>query len=1021
MELVVGASEATMKSLLGKLGNLLAQEYALISGIRGDIQYINDELASMQAFLRDLSNVPEGHSHGHRMKDWMKQIRDIAYDVEDCIDDFAHRLPQDSISDAKWSFLLTKIYELWTWWPRRVIASNIAQLKVRAQQIADRRSRYGVNNPEHLDSSSSARTRAVNYEIAEYQVTSPQIIGIKEPVGMKTVMEELEVWLTNPQAENGQAVLSIVGFGGVGKTTIATALYRKVSEKFQCRASVAVSQNYDQGKVLNSILSQVSNQEQGSSTTISEKKNLTSGAKSMLKTALSLLRGNCICQPENDGNPDNTPIRLQETTDDDQNPRKLEQLLAEKSYILLIDDIWSAETWESIRSILPKNNKGGRIIVTTRFQAVGSTCSPLETDRLHTVDFLTDDESQNLFNTSICESKIRKDSNKVDEQVPEEIWKICGGLPLAIVTMAGLVACNPRKACCDWSKLCKSLFPEQETPLTLDGVTRILDCCYNDLPADLKTCLLYLSIFPKGWKISRKRLSRRWIAEGFANEKQGLTQERVAEAYFNQLTRRNLVRPMEHGSNGKVKTFQVHDMVLEYIMSKSIEENFITVVGGHWQMTAPSNKVRRLSMQSSGSNRGSSTKGLNLAQVRSLTVFGNLNHVPFHSFNYGIIQVLDLEDWKGLKERHMTEICQMLLLKYLSIRRTEISKIPSKIQKLEYLETLDIRETYVRDLPKSIVQLKRIISILGGNKNTRKGLRLPQEKSKKPIKNPSPQGKTKEPAKKGFLSQEKGKGAMKALRVLSGIEIVEESSEVAAGLHQLTGLRKLAIYKLNITKGGDTFKQLQSSIEYLGSCGLQTLAINDENSEFINSLGDMPAPPRYLVALELSGKLEKLPKWITSITTLNKLTISVTVLRTETLEILHILPSLFSLTFAFSLSAAKQDQDIIKDILENNKLDSDGEIVIPAEGFKSLKLLRFFAPLVPKLSFLDKNAMPALEIIEMRFKDFEGLFGIEILENLREVHLKVSDGAEAITKFLVNDLKVNTEKPKVFVDGIVTA
>nr|QXN65409.1 NLR-type disease resistance protein [Oryza brachyantha]QXN65410.1 NLR-type disease resistance protein [Oryza brachyantha]QXN65411.1 NLR-type disease resistance protein [Oryza brachyantha] len=1017
MELVVGASEATMKSLLGKLGNLLAQEYALISGVRGDIQYINDELASMQAFLRDLSTVPEGHSHDHRMKDWMKQIRDIAYDVEDCIDDFAHRLPQDSISAAKCSFLLTKIYELWTWWPRRDIASNIAELKARAQQIADRRNRYGVNNPEHGDSSNSTRTHVAAYDIAEYQVTSPQIIGTKEPVGMTDVMDQLEGWLTSPQAEKGRAVLSIVGFGGVGKTTIATALYSKVSGKFQCRASVSVSQNYDQDTVLRSILNQVSNQEQGSSITFSDKKTPTSGTKSTLKTALSLLGRYCICQPGNNGSPDKTQMTPE--TMDYQLLQELKKRLNEKSYILLIDDIWSAKTWESIIAFLPENNKASKIIVTSRFQAVGSTCSASGTDRLHTVGYLTDNESKKLFKTSLFESRIRKDSKKVDEQLPEEIWKICGGLPLAIVTMAGLVACNPSKPDCDWRKLSKSLFPETVTSLTLEGVKRILDCCYNDLTADLKTCLLYLSIFPKGCKISRKRLTRRWIAEGFASEKQGLIEDGVAETYFNQLTIRNLIRPVEHGSNGKVKTFQVHDMVLEYIMSKSIEENFITVVGGHWQMTAPSNKVRRLSMQTSGSKQGSSTKGLNLAQVRSLTVFGNLNHVPFHSFNYGIIQILDLEGWKGLNERHMTEICQMLVLKYLSIRRTEVAKIPSKIQKLEYLETLDIRETYVEELPKSVGQLKRISSILGGNKKTQKGLRFPQEKSKKQVINPSSQGNTKEPAKKGFLSQEKGKGAMNALRVLTGIEIVEEPSAVAAGLHQLTGLKKLAIYKLNISKDSDTFRELHSSIEYLGSCGLQTLAINDENSDFINSLDELSAPPRYLVALELSGKLKKLPQWIKRITTLNKLTISVTVLRTETFKTLHTLHSLFSLTFA--LSAVKQDQDIIKDIIEDNKLESDGEIVVPGGGFKSLKLLRFFAPFVPKLSFSDKNAMPALEIIEMQFKDFEGLFGIEILENLREVHLKVGNGAEEITKFLVNDLKNNTEKPKVFVDGIVTA
>jgi hypothetical protein len=102
MELVVGASEATMKSLLGKLGDLLSQEYSLIRGVRGDIQYINDELASMQAFLRDLSSAPEGQDN--RMKDWMKQIRDMAYDCEDCIDDFAHRLPNEPVSDFTCSY-----------------------------------------------------------------------------------------------------------------------------------------------------------------------------------------------------------------------------------------------------------------------------------------------------------------------------------------------------------------------------------------------------------------------------------------------------------------------------------------------------------------------------------------------------------------------------------------------------------------------------------------------------------------------------------------------------------------------------------------------------------------------------------------------------------------------------------------------------------------------------------------------------------------------------------------------------
>ncbi|CAL4990949.1 unnamed protein product [Urochloa decumbens] len=997
-----------MKSLLGKLGGLLAQEYALVRGVRGDVQYIYNELATMQAFLRDLSSAPE--EQGHRMKDWMKQIRDMAYDCEDCIDDYFHRLPNDSIRDVKCSFIVRTIYEVWTWWPRHEIASNIADLKIRAQQIADRRGRYGVDNPSNCNGNSS---RATTYDIAEHQVASRQLVDVKVPVGVTDDMKKLEEWVDGP--DKGHGVLSIIGFGGVGKTTIATALYRKVSNKFDCRAWVNVSQNYDQEAVLRSILKQVMPQdkdqisrknqdrdqeEQSTREGSLEKKHLAAHVMNTLKQAVPFVREHK--QQGNDETCDKKQMKI-EAMYGNQLVNEVIEHLKEKSYLLLIDDIWSAKTWGDIRNCLPiENKKCSRIIVTSRFQAVGAACSPSgTTNHLHTVEFLNAVESKNLFKQSVYESKSSKDSETVDK-VPEEILKICGGLPLAIVSMAGLVACNPNKPSSHWDKVCKSLFPESVTALSLDGVTRILDFCYNDLPGDLKTCALYLSMFPKGSKVSMKRLTRRLTAEGFVSEKQGLTEEEVAETYFNQLMRRKLIRPVEHNSNGKVKTFQVHDMVLEYIVSKSNEENFITVVGGHWMMPPPSNKVRRLSMQSSGSKHENMTKNINLSQVRSVTVFGSLKQLPFHSFNNGIIQVLDLEGWKGLKERHVkNDICKMLVLKYLSLRRTEIAKITKKIVKLEYLETLDIRETHVEELPKSVEKLKRISSILGGNKNPQKGLRLPQEKVHRLRKNTRNQ-------------------------------------------LQMTGLKKLAIYKLDVKKGTKTFTQLLSSIAYLCSYGLQTLAINDETSDFINSLDSMSAPPKYLIALELSGnKLERPPEWISKLHTLSKLTLSLTVLRTDTFKLIKDLPSLFSLTF--SLSLAEQNQDIIMDILENNKSESDGEIFIPA-GFPCLKLLRFVAPLVPKLGFGD-NAMPELEMIQMRFEAFEGLFGIDTLENLWEVHLRVNgqaaelkggDEAETqeteapeikerkeadeITRFLVEDLKnYTTDKLKVIVDYVVNA
>ncbi|OEL19134.1 hypothetical protein BAE44_0019846 [Dichanthelium oligosanthes] len=430
-------------------------------------------------------------------------------------------------------------------------------------------------------------------------------------------------------------------------------------------------------------------------------KNQVEHIRSTLKQAVPLTRVHS--QQFHDGNSDTKQIKI-EIMDHDQLVEELKNHLAGKRYLLLIDDIWSAKTWDSIRLCFPtENNKGSRIIVTTRFQDVGATCSQGDRiDLLHTIDFLNAGDSKTLFDQSVSESRSSRLSEKKQHQVPEEIWKICGGLPLAIVTIAIL------------------------SPAIQTGV--------------------------------KKRLTRRWIAEGFVSEKQGLTEKEVAETYFNQLMRRNIIRPVEHSSNGKVKTFQVHDMVLEYIVSKSSQENFITVVGGHRMMPAPSNKVRRLSMQSSGSNNANSTKGISLSQVRSLTVFGSLNEIPFDSFNNGIIQVLDLEGWKGLKVKHLHDTCKMLVLKYLSLRRTEIAKILSDIEKVKYLETLDIRETDVGELPKSVGQLKRISGILGRTKSRRRGSRLPDEKIKDPRKN--------------MLPQEKSKDAMKALRCCQGLRLL---------------------------------------------------------------------------------------------------------------------------------------------------------------------------------------------------------------------------------------------------------
>ncbi|CAD6270760.1 unnamed protein product [Miscanthus lutarioriparius] len=512
---------------------------------------------------------------------------------------------------------------------------------------------------------------------------------------------------------------------------------------------------------------------------------------------------------------------------------------------------------------------------------------------------------------------------------------------------------------------------------------------YETLSTDLQSCMLYLGTFPKSYKISRKRLTRRWLAEGLLGAQAGYTAEEIAEKYFSYLLQRNIIRPTDHCTDGTVKTCQVHDMIHEFIVRKSNEESFINVVGGHWLMPKVISKVRRLSVHATDHVQ-EEIEDMNLSRVRSLAVFGTSHKFPFHFFKFRIVQVLDLEGCRGLKKHHMKRVSEMILLKYLSLRKTDIDRFPSKIGRLTYLETLDIRETNVSVLPKSITGLQLLCKLIGGNKKTRKSLKLPKEMATRP---------------------------MVTLRILSGIQIVE-GPHALTDLHNYTALRKLLIYKLNLQKDNLAFQDLMSSIEYLGSGHLQPLEIDDESSEFINSLDSMATPPRHLTSLQLYGKLLKVPEWVTYLEDLVKLTISVTVLRTDTFKLLASMQKLFCVTFSFS--AEKQDS-YIEDIIKENKQNSGGSILVPGGEYKSLKLLRFTSPHLPSLTF-SEGAMPELQRIDLQFTKLEGLRNMDNLASLLEVHLTMNTQADEATREIVRGLSMaatggSAKKLKVIVDA----
>ncbi|KAH7677345.1 P-loop containing nucleoside triphosphate hydrolase protein [Dioscorea alata] len=606
------------------------------TGVDKRLQKLQYSLLLIQPLVED---AEERQLTDQAIRCWLLLLKDAVYDAEDILDEAnTHELliqrkaelsgrPRSKVREffsLGFNPLLFKLQ----------LGKKLRNINERINDLIEEMGKFKLRVLEN--NSRPLKNRPQTYS---YLHESRVIIGRDED------KEKLVQMLISDCFDEKMAVVSVIGMGGLGKTTLAQLVYgdQRVKKQFELCIWVCVSDDFDVAKLAGKIMHTAPGE-------------------------------NC----------DHTNMEVLQ--------QMLRKELGQKRYLLVLDDVWNEDfqKWDDLRNMLLDGGEGSRILVTTR----NEKCSRvMGAQKHHILRGLSEKSSWALFEQKAFAVGAQRPPKLVE--IGKKIVKKCQGLPLAIEVLGCIMHYKSDEG--EWQAVLENI-ETWKLQHTKYKIMPELWLSYADLPTHLKKCFAFCAIFPKDHDLEEVELIQFWMAHGFIAYKKGNNMEVEGQEIFTELIRRSLLQNKYsvHAINkGRVCTMHdlIHDLA-HFVMENECFTSFNSSAAPEIPI-----RPRQLNLYSD--------KNYNQADCSTIRTVLNCQCDSSVLSRLKFVRVLDLS-YTHINELPAS-IEHLYHLRYLDISGTHIRKVPDSICMLVNLRTLKLYCCFqLSELPKSITYMNSL-------------------------------------------------------------------------------------------------------------------------------------------------------------------------------------------------------------------------------------------------------------------------------------------------------------------------